>query len=107
VSEDELFVRFLQSLITTLAPLVTGLVLSGFIFLGPVGRAIGDVIRRRLGGATPPGIEPSRDSGEVLAHLEEISSHVGEIANRQEFAERLLVGMAPGRSLPGAGGGAG
>jgi hypothetical protein len=104
VNEDELFIMFLQNLITTLAPLVTGLVVSGFILLGPVGRAIGEVIRRRLGGAPPPGIEPSRESAEIIARLEEISGHVGEIASRQDFAERLLVGAAPGGSLPGAAG---
>ena len=104
MNEDELFIMFLQNLITTLAPLVTGLVVSGFVFLGPVGRALGDVIRRRLGGAPPPGLEASRESAEILARLEEIADHVGEIASRQDFAERLLVGAAPGGSLPGAAG---
>ena len=105
--ELEIIRGVIDQAIEVIAPLVAVVLVSGFVFLGPVGRAIAEVIRRRLGGGAKRDLEQSLDTGEVAARLDDISHQIGEIADRQDFAERLLVRGAPGRGLPGAEGGVG
>jgi len=106
--EEIELVRYISRLLAQeVAPLVALLLMSGFVFLGPVGRAIGEVIRRRLGGASRRELELGSDSAEIVARLDDVSRQLGEIADRQDFAERLLSQTRQERGLPGAGGGAG
>ena len=82
--------------------MLTGIVITGMVILGPVGRAVGSAITYWLGGghrkqpALPPG-----DMDEVLDRLDSLQHQLGEIAERQDFAERLI---ARGRQLPADGG---
>jgi len=80
-----------------LGPIIASLAffgLAGAVLLGPIGRALAERIRGRL---------PERvlDTGEVDALREELAGlrqQVGELAERQDFAERLL-GQARERGL--------
>lgn len=61
---------------------------AGFVVLGPIGSAIGDRLRGRSA-AVPPALQDQRD--EVLTRLEDVQRQLGEVAERQEFTERLLA----------------
>lgn len=81
--------------------MLISLVGLGFVALGPIGRAIGDVIRRRLGGhhdALKPG-----DVEEIVGRLEQIQQQLGDIAERQDFTDRMLAQVRKEKVLPGAG----
>ena len=80
--------------------MVTGIVISGFVVLGPVGRAVGRVIMK-IFGAEPrePGLK-SGDTEEIITRLDAIQSHLGELAERQDFAERMLAQVRR-EKLPG------
>ena len=81
--------------------MMTGIVITGMIFLGPVGRAIGEGIRYWLAGGhrQAPALQ-SADVDEVLERLDSIQHQVAELAERQDFSERLL---ARGQQRPAAG----
>lgn len=103
--EDVELIRLITKLLAeVVAPIVAGILLGGFVFLGPIGRAIGEVIRRRLGGGARRDLEQAEDSAEISARLDDISRQIGEVVERQEFAERLLSRARQERGLPGAGG---
>jgi hypothetical protein len=81
--------------------MLTGVVISGFVVLGPVGRAIGDVIRHLFGAG--PKHQASLQSGdvdEIVGKLDAIQHQIGELAERQDFAERMLAQVRKDR-LPG------
>ena len=89
--------------------MVTGIVITGFVVLGPVGRAVGKVIMRIFGADREL---PAAELQDIRALLEEqngrlgaVQQQLGELAERQDFAERLLAQQqrSPQR-LPGAGG---
>ncbi len=82
--------------------MLTGVVITGFVVLGPVGRAIGDVIRHWLGGGRRDqgGALQAGDVDEIVGKLDAISHQVGELAERQDFAERMLAQVRKER-LPG------
>jgi len=65
--------------------------MTGMFLLGPVGRAIGDAIRNRLGGGARQASIPGDQLDELHARLDTITQQLGEIAERQDFAERLLA----------------
>ncbi len=75
-----------------LAPMIVSLgffltLLGGFVVLGPVGRALAERLRGKAR-------EPSLDTGEVQALREEMAGlrrEVTELAERQDFTERLLA----------------
>jgi hypothetical protein len=84
-------------------------IVAGLTVLGPVGRAIGRVIMYRLGGERDRAL-PAAEIGEVRAMLEEqggrlesVQRQVAELAERQDFAERLLAQVRARPGLPGAG----
>jgi len=65
---------------------------------GPIGHAIGEVIKRWLGGGR------QHDAGQlddVHARLEALQRQLGELAERQDFAERLLAQSRRDKALPG------
>lgn len=67
---------------------------------GPIGQAIGEVIRRRLGGgrAALPG-----ESDAVMSRFDQMQHQIAELAERQDFAERLLAQVRREKALPPAG----
>ena len=81
--------------------MLTGVVISGFVVLGPVGRAIGDVIRHLFGAGKhgQPALQ-SGDVDEIVGKLDAIQHQIGELAERQDFAERMLAQVRKDR-LPG------
>ncbi len=90
--------------------MVTGIVITGFIVLGPVGRAIGRAILRVFGAdrdqALPAGeLQDIRGLLEDQSgRLESVQRQLAELAERQDFTERLLAQARKEPRLPGAGG---
>ncbi len=72
-------------------------VVGGVVALGPIGRAFADRLRHK-------GIEPGLDPAELDALRDELAGlrqQLGELAERQDFTERLLA-QARERGLLGA-----
>jgi hypothetical protein len=95
--------------IMPLAGMAFMLVVTGMVALGPVGRAIGRVIMHRLGGEKDRAL-PSADLQDLRGLLEEqggrldaVQRQVSDLAERQDFAERLLAQVRSQPRLPGAG----
>ena len=89
--------------------MVTGVVITGFVVLGPVGRAIGRVILHLFGAERHQGL-PAAEVAQLRALLEEQAERLeaqqrqlAELAERQDFAERLLAQAREKRSLAGGG----
>lgn len=83
-----------------IAGMLTGVLIVGMIFLGPVGRAIGDVVRHWLGGGRK---EPQALPGELddlRERLDTVQHQLSELAERQDFAERMLARVRNDRGLP-------
>jgi hypothetical protein len=76
----------LRLLIENIATIVAILTILGFVALGPVGRAIA----RRIEGK-PAERDVVEDLRERLADLERTQSHMAELAERLDFAERMLA----------------
>lgn len=79
--------------------MLTGIVVVGMVALGPVGKGIGAVIRHWLGGgreehAAPAALEDLRDEVRMLR------DQLAELAERQDFSERLLAQVRKERALP-------
>lgn len=71
---------------------VTGLftaVIVGFIAFGPIGRAIAAKISRGAVAGPAPEVAAQLDS--LDERLESLQHQVGELAERQDFTERLLA----------------
>ncbi len=60
----------------------------GIIFLGPVGRALGDGLRHLLGGRKGADAAPLEA---LKAEVAALQHRVAELEERQDFAERLLA----------------
>jgi len=82
--------------------MLTGVLISGFVVLGPVGRAIGDVVRHLFGarGKDAQGLA-SGDMDELVGRLDAIHQQLGEIAERQDFTDRMLAQIRKDRALSG------
>ncbi len=63
-------------------------VIAGLFVFGPVGRAIADRLRGRSAGPSPA-LQEQLD--EVVARLDEVQRQVGDLAERQDFTERMLT----------------
>ena len=94
--------------IMPLAGIGATLLFAGFVTLGPVGRAIGRVIMYRLGGEKERAL-PAAELQDVRGLLEEqggrldaVQRQVSDLAERQDFAERLLAQARNQPRLPGA-----
>jgi hypothetical protein len=91
--------------------MITGIVITGFFVIGPIGRAIGRVILH-LFGVDRQGSLPAGDAAQLRAlvedqadRLESQQRQIAELAERQDFAERLLAqarekGLPPGGAAP-------
>ena len=87
--------------------MITGIVITGFVVIGPVGRAIGRVILHLFGVERAAAL-PAGDVADLRAQLDEQGERlesqqrqIGEMAERLDFAERLLAkarekGLPPG-----------
>ncbi len=98
-----------ENIVIPLFGMVTGIVITGFVVLGPVGRAIGRVIMRIFGADRET--LPAGDLQDIrvlledqTGRLEAMQQQLGELAERQDFAERLLAQARKEPRLPGAGG---
>lgn len=67
----------------------------GAVLLLPLVRALADRIRARAAAEGPP---PALNA-EVAAELSDLRREVGELAERMDFAERLLAQNKPGERL--------
>jgi hypothetical protein len=88
--------------IVPIAGMITGVVITGMLVIGPVGRAIGDVIRHLFG--IRSGKADAALAGEVddlAARFDGVQRQVAELAERQEFTERMLAQVRKDRALPG------
>ncbi len=89
--------------------MLTGIAITGMVVLGPVGRAMGRVLLRIFGADKEPAL-PAAEVAQLRALLEDQADRlesqqrqITELAERQDFAERLLA-QARERGLPAAGG---
>jgi hypothetical protein len=88
--------------------MITGIIITGLLIIGPIGRSIGSTITYWLaGGRKHREALPAPDLDEVHDRLDAMQRQLAELAERQEFTERLLAKARQERGLPGAGGGAG
>ncbi len=88
--------------------MLTGIAITGMVVLGPVGRAVGRVIMRIFGADRELPAGELQDIRALLeeqnGRLEAVQQQLGELAERQDFAERLLAQSRNQARLPGAGG---
>lgn len=81
---------------------MAGLVLVVWIVArGPIGQAIGGVITRWLGGGSRQELPAELDT--VVHRLNGMEQQLGELAERQDFTERMLAQVRAEKKLPGAG----
>ena len=80
--------------------MATGIIITGFVALGPVGRAIGRVIMKLFGAAPRDAALGSGDAEEIIARLDAIQSHLADLAERQDFSERMLAQVRREKALP-------
>jgi hypothetical protein len=92
--------------------MITGIVITGFFVIGPIGRAIGKVILHLFGVDRGAAALSSGEVADVRALLEEQNGRLelqqremAEMAERLDFAERLLA-KAREKGLPPGGGAA-
>jgi hypothetical protein len=88
--------------------MLTGITITGFVVLGPVGRAVGKVIMRIFGADRELPAGDLQDIRVLLedqsGRMEAVQRQLSELAERQDFAERLLAQSRKEMRLPGAGG---
>lgn len=65
-------------------------VIVAFVAFGPIGRAIAASITRRSLGAAP-GAEVLDQVDELEGRVEQLQQSLAELAERQDFTERLLA----------------
>ena len=83
--------------------MVFGTGMVAIVAFSPIGRAIANAINRKSGASASPELRDTMD--ELADRVEALQHQVGELAERQDFAERLLA-KAKDKGLPAAGGAA-
>lgn len=81
--------------------MLTGIVITGFVVLGPVGRAIGDIVRHIFGAGRKHDALAAGDVDELRQRLDALQQQLAELAERQDFAERMLAQARRDKALPG------
>ena len=66
--------------------MVFGTGMVGIVAFSPIGRAIADRLRNK--GGVPL---PSEEIDDMRAHLQSMQEQLSELAERQDFSERLLA----------------
>jgi hypothetical protein len=98
----------MAALIVPIFGMLTGITITGFVVLGPVGRAVGKVIMRIFGADRELPTGELQDIRGLLedqsGRMEAVQRQLSELAERQDFAERLLAQSRKEMRLPGAGG---
>lgn len=64
-------------------------ILTALVTLGPIGRAMADRVRSKGAAGSIAGMQEQLD--EVLTRLDEVQRQLGDMAERQDFTERLLA----------------
>ena len=77
--------------------MVFGTGMVGLIAFSPIGRAIAERLKR--GGPPAPPSEEVEDLRDQVATLQQ---QVSELAERQDFAERMLAQVRRDKALPGS-----
>ncbi len=80
--------------------MVFGPGMLGLVAFSPIGRAIANAIQKKSGVMLPPEVRESID--ELAERVEGLQQQVGELAERQDFAERLLAKVKE-KGLPAGG----
>jgi hypothetical protein len=78
-------------------------ILTALVTLGPIGRAVADRLRSKGAAGSIGAIQDQLD--EVIGRLDQVQQQLGDLAERQDFSERLLA-QAKDRGLlaaPGPG----
>jgi len=66
--------------------MVFGTGMVGIVAFSPIGRAIAERLRHKDGAMLP-----SEELDDMRAHLQSIQEQLSELAERQDFSERLLA----------------
>jgi len=66
--------------------MVFGTGMLGIVAFSPIGRAIAERLRHKDGAALP-----SEELDDLRAHLQSMQEQLSELAERQDFSERLLA----------------
>jgi hypothetical protein len=74
----------MEDIIAIIMVFGTGMV--GIVAFSPIGRAIAERLRHKDGAMLP-----SEELDDMRAHLQSIQEQVSELAERQDFSERLLA----------------
>jgi hypothetical protein len=80
--------------------MLTGVVITGLVVIGPIGRAIGQVILHVFGVRKQEAL-PAGELEELREQVEGFRSQLAELVERQEFTERMLAQARKDRALPG------
>jgi hypothetical protein len=88
----------MEKLVAVMMVFGTGLV--AIVAFSPIGRAIANAINRRSGAAPAPELAAAVD--DLADRVEALHQQVGELAERQDFAERLLAKVRE-KGLPAGG----
>ena len=82
--------------------MVFGTGMVGAVAFSPIGRAIANRIQRKAGLVLPPEVQDAL--AEQADRLEALQQQVAELAERQDFAERMLAKAREQSKLPAPGG---
>ena len=97
----------MAALIIPIFGMLTGITITGMVVLGPVGKAVGRVIMRIFGADRELPTGELQDIRGLLeeqsGRMEAVQRQLSELAERQDFAERLLAQGRKEPRLPGAG----
>ena len=77
----------MEKLLAVIVVFGTGMV--AILAFSPIGRAIANAIGRKGGGAPAPELTAAVD--DLADRVQALQQQVGELAERQDFAERLLA----------------
>jgi nucleoside-diphosphate-sugar epimerase len=85
---------------------ITALTTVGMVTLGPIGRAVAERLRGKHGADSVAGVQDQLD--EVIGRLDQVQRQLGDLAERQDFSERLLAqakdrGLLAAPAAPGPG----
>jgi hypothetical protein len=83
-----------------IAGMLTGIIITAMFVLGPIGKAIGAVIRHWLGGGNRQEGLSAEEMDELHARLDGLTRQVAELAERQDFTDRMLAQVRKERALP-------
>jgi len=83
----------------TAVVLIFGTGMVAVVAFSPIGRAISNAIQKKSGVMLPPEVQDALV--EQAERLEALTHQVGELAERQDFAERMLAKTREKGQLPG------